>query len=185
MMAKTTDDNVVPLLQPVHLAGAAPRGRGRPPKVEPRPTASDLDYHAAMVEERRGFIADHPLVRAVEEMDPKKVLEQTAVALAAEAAALEHLRGELEKRGRDFSMISSRRSAILCELTKTQIKIRDLDPQVIDLRGEAMTKVFRHWFETIASVAREVLPPEQFDVLFTRLELAFEKWEDEMEAKLR
>lgn len=185
MMADTKNTNVVVPLLPLHLSGDRARARGRPQKVEPRPSQSDLDYHAAILEERRDFVAEHPLVHAVEERNPQKVLEETAAALAAEAASLEHLRGEVEKRGRDFSMISSRRSAILCELTKTQIKIRDLDPQVLDLSSEQMTRLFRYWIETIRDVALDVLPAEQFDIFFNALENRLQDWEAEAEARLR
>ncbi len=184
MTKKRSEANVVPLL-PLHAVGDARRGRGRPPKVEPKPTASDLQYHAAITAERSAHVAADPLVMAVAGGDPQKVLEQTAAVLAMEAAALGHLQLEVAKRGRDFSMISSRRASILNELTKTQIKLRDLSPDLLDLRSEGFQRVFKIWIQDLVRIAQEVLPPEQFDVLTNKLENELVGWEDRVEAMLR
>ena len=53
------------------------------------------------------------------------------------------------------------------------------------LWGEPIQKVYALWIEKMAGVAREVLAPEIFDILFNRLGSALEGWEEQAEGQLR
>lgn len=181
-MSKTTTTNVLPL----HEVGEGTRGRGRPKTVERKPTRDDLLYHAKVAQDRRAHVESDELAQAVRlGENPRDVLRRVAESLADEAACLQHERYELQKRGKSIGQVVSRRAALLVELTRLQIKINELDPSVLDLHGEAFARVFRIWLEDLAKVAKETLPPEQFDVLFNKLENTMTGWESRVEAMLR
>lgn len=187
MTTPTKDAQVVPLL-PLHAVadGGVNRPRGRPQKVERAPSRADLEHHAKVAQEQTEHVEQDEIVRAVADgRDPVDVLKKTAAALAREAAVLEHQRRQLELRGRDVGQLVSRRANILVQLTKLQIQVQEANPQLLDLRSEAMKIVFTEWLAKLAEVAQEVLTDQQYDVFFVRLESAFEGWEDDTESKLR
>lgn len=184
---KKNDAQVVPLL-PLHdvVDGGVSRSKGRPKKVEHRPTRADLDHHAQVASQQAEHVeADKIVCAVVERRDVREVLFEVSEALAKEAAVLEYQRRQLELRGRDVGQLVSRRANILVELTRLQVRLRDLDSQVLDLRSEPMQRIYKEWIRTIAGVAEEVLPPQQFDVFFNKLENRLQGWEDEIEARLR
>ncbi len=177
---------VLPLLVPTHTVGGGSRGRGRPVKVETKPTRADLDYHAEIAAQREEHVATDEVLQAiVGRRDPKDVLQKACEALAREAAVLEHHRQELEKRGRDVGQIVSRRAKLLVQITQLQVKMRELAPDVPDLTSPVMLKVFKAFLEKISTVAASVLPPEQYDVFFNKLENELQGWDEEMAERIR
>jgi hypothetical protein len=187
------DDKAESMLRilPVHAAptvgGTAKQGtqlkikraRGRPRKVERMPTTSDLEYHAMMVEERTKLIAGDPVVRAAAgRLDSVELLHMVKVEIAKEAADLANQRVENQKFGRDTATVSSRRIDALSKVASIEFEIKKLGADMVDLRGERFQRVFQCWIETLRDVAAEVLPAEQLDMLFNRLETALDGWED-------
>ena len=177
---------VLPLLLPTHTVGGGSRGRGRPVKVETKPTRADLDYHAEIAAQREEHVAtDEVLQAVVGRRDPKDVLQKACEALAREAAVLEHHRKELEKRGRDVGQIVSRRAKLLVQVTQLQLRMGELSPEIPDLTSPVMLRVFRAFLEKVSAVAASVLPSEQYDVFFNKLENELHGWDEEMANKLR
>lgn len=177
-------DNVRHLL-PVHAApntGKNPlvvkRGRGRPRKVERMPTTSDLEYHAAMSEEKQRFIDQDPIVLAARSKDAATLLRVLLAEMAKESAALHFQRIENEKYGKDTAQVSSRRVETLNKIASIQFELKKLGADVIDLHGERFQRVFAFWIESLKEVAKDVLTPEQCDLFFNRLATTLEGWED-------
>lgn len=182
------DPNKIIELLPLHAVedGGLPRPRGRPKKVEPKPSRADLEHHAQVAQQQAERVEADDVVRAVVDgCDPQEVLRRASEALARLAAVLEQKRVQLELRGRDVGQLVSRKANVLMMLTQLQIKLRDLDPQVLDLHGQAFAQVFKIWVQDLARVAQQVLPPEQFDVLMIAMENELVGWEDRVEAMLR
>jgi hypothetical protein len=151
-----------------------------------KPTRDDLDYHAEIAALREAHISSDDLVVAVTaRRDPKDILQKTCEALAREAAILEHHRIELEKRGRDVGQLVSRRAKLLGQLAGLQVKMRELTPEVPDLTSPGMVEVFKAFLEKVSNVAASVLPPEQYDVFFNKLENELHGWDAEMAERLR
>ena len=176
--------NVLQLL-PVHAAPntgknelKVKRGRGRPRKVERMPTTSDLSYHAAMSAEKSRFIDLDPVVIASRGRDALTVLRTIRSEMAKESAALHFQRIENEKFGKDTAQVSSRRLDALGKIATIEFEMKKLGADVIDLQGERFQRVFAFWIESLKEVAQEVLPPEQLDLFFNRLETSLNGWED-------
>lgn len=172
---------------PLHAAtGPVKRGRGRPRKINPKPTVSDLEYHAAMTEERAKFVAQDPVVKSTSSnRDAVDVMRQIKIEVAKEAAALLFQRVENEKFGKDSAQISSRRIAALKEIANIELEIKKLGVDMIDVRSEKFQKIVMMLIEKFRDVAQEVLTTEQFDLLFNKLQTSMENWEEQAEDILR
>lgn len=189
------DDNSVHLhLLPLHDAPVSAEGKpvhvrrrpGRPRKVEKAPSATDLAYHAEVMALRERHVASDPVVGAVTTgTDPRDVLNLLKVEIAREAASLHFERLEVEKRGRDTGQVSTRRIEALKKIAEIELRLKELYPSALDLRGEAVQTVFRLWVERMTSVAEEVLAPESLAMFFNRFATAMVDWESEAEARLR
>jgi len=179
-------NNVLPL----HAATAPSkqkRGPGRPRKVEKKPTREDLEYHAEIMRRRECAINNDALVKDIEARpggDP--IMRGVQLRIAREAAGLEFDREEQSKYGRDTQTMSSRRIGALKEVADLEAKILSLKAEgMIDLHDERLQKVFSLFIETMKSVARSVLPPEQADVYVNTLATEMDGWEEKAESLLR
>lgn len=172
---------------PMHDAtGPLKRGRGRPRKVNIKPTASDLEYHSFMVEEKSYFIDLDELVQGVSsKKEASTILHMVKLELAREAAALKFQRIELEKRGVDSAQTSSRHISALREVANIELEIKKLGAGVLDLKSERFQKVIQMFVETIKEVAQDTLTGEQFDMFFNKLGSALEGWEERAESVIR
>jgi hypothetical protein len=180
--------SVIPILLPLHTVadGGTGRPRGRPKKVEPRPTRADLEYNAEVALRRLEHVEADEVVRAVADKDnATEVLQRVAEALAEDAAVLQHERIEQQKRGRDVGQLVSRRVETLNKLAALEIEIGRQVAGVLDLNSEAVQRLLKIWVDDVTRVAHEVLTPESFDVFVTRLEVAVADWEERAEALLR
>jgi hypothetical protein len=166
---------------PLHAAtgNGIKRGRGRPRRINPKPTTDDLLYHAEMSRRRATFIDADPLVQtAKSRQEALDTLQRVKEEVAREAAALHFMRIEEEKYGKDTSQMSSRRISALREVANIELEIKKLGMTMIDLKSERFQKIFLFLLETIREAASEVLPPEQLNVLFNRLETSLDGWEE-------
>lgn len=191
-------DNVRKLL-PVHAAprvgGKAKggttlkvaRGPGRPRNVERMPTTSDLEYHAAMSEEKQRFIESDPVVVAATKgkVEATRLLKLIQTEVAKEAAALHFQRVESEKFGKDTSQTSTRRIDALTKIANIELEIKKLGPSSIDPRSEEFQRIFMMWVDAIRDVAAETLSPEQVDLFFNRLTTKLDGWEDRVAEQAR
>lgn len=165
---------------------AKKRGRGRPRKVTSKPTTDDLLYHQQMQEAEVEFIDSDAIVSATNNRkDSPELLHLVKSRVARAAAALEFQRIEQQKYGKDTGQITSRQIAALREIAQIELKIRELGPQMLDLRSEPVQKLFGMFITKLRDSAREILPKQQFDLLFNKLETDLDGWEDEAEALLR
>ena len=184
---------VVQLL-PVHAAPHGPdrhplkmqRRAGRPRKVERAPTTSDLEYHAAMVEEKAKFIDNDPVVNASQKhTDPLSMLAYIRTEVAKESSALHFQRLENEKHGKDTSQISTRRIDALKKIADIELELKKLGADVIDVHSEKFQLIFSIWIQIIREIAEDTMSAEQLDLFFNRLTTKMEGWEERAEEVLR
>lgn len=174
---------------PIHAATGGDglkRGRGRPKKINPKPTTQDLIYHAEMVRQKAAFIDADPLVQSTRNrQEAIEVLHRVKEEVAREAASLHFTRIEEEKYGKDTSQMSSRRIGALREIAALELEIRKLGVSMIDVRSERFQKIIKYFLDTIREAATEVSTPEQLNLLFNRLETKLENWEEQVQDLLR
>jgi len=167
---------------PIHAATGGDglkRGRGRPKKINPKPTTQDLLYHAEMIRQKTAFIEADPLVQSTRSrQEALEVLQRVKEEVAREAAALHFTRIEEEKYGKDTSQHSSRRIQALREVAALELEIKKLGVTMLDLKSERFQKVFKFLIDCIREAASEVFTSEQLDLLFNRLETKLDGWED-------
>lgn len=162
------------------------RGPGRPRKVERMPTTSDLQYHAAMSEEKAKFIDTDAVVAASRGgADAAQMLKLIKAEVAKEAAALHFQRIENEKFGKDTSQTSTRRIDALTKIANIEMEIKKLGSEAIDLRHPKFQKVYGLWIEMMREVASETLTPELIDLFFNRFSTKIEGWEDRAAEEIR
>jgi len=167
-------------------AKKAKRGRGRPKKVAKRPDVEDLKYHQETIQREVSFVDGDAIVQATtDRKDSVELLTLAKTRIARAAAALEFQRIEMQKFGKDTGQVTGRQIAALKDIANIELKIRELGAQMIDLRSEPVQKVFAMFIEKLQEAAKGVLPEEQFDLLFNRLETELDGWEDEAESLLR
>jgi hypothetical protein len=173
---------VIGTIIPLHAATGGDglkRGRGRPKKINPKPTTQDLLYHAEMMRQKAAFIDADPLVQSTRSrQEAIEVLQRVKEEVAREAASLHFTRIEEEKYGKDTSQMSSRRIGALREVASIELEIKKLGVASIDLKGERFQKVFKYLIDCIREAVEEVSTPEQLDLIFNRLETKLEGWED-------
>ena len=173
-------DNVRQLM-PTHLLPKTSTGRpvGRPRKMNPKPTANDLDYHAQMTVEKQRFIDVDPVVRSLAgKVDSASLLANIRTEIAKEAAALHFQRVENEKLGKDTAQTSTRRIDALTRIAHIELEIKKLSPDTIDVSGEKFQKIFAMFISTLQETARETMPPEVLDLFFNRFSTKMEGWEE-------
>jgi hypothetical protein len=169
-----------------HRLNSVKRGRGRPRKIERKPTTSDLEYHAEMVRARETFIASDPLVKKITDKgEPLEILYLIKKEVAAEAASLNFERLEVSKRGKDTGQVSTRRIEALKKIADIELKIKELDSESVNLSSERMQKLFTLWVETMQQIAQETLPQEVMNLFFNRFATAMEGWEERATNALR
>lgn len=167
-------------------AKGAKRARGRPKKVEKKPNVEDLQYHQETIAREVSFVDGDAIVRATgDRKDSVELLNLVKTRIARATAALEFQRIEMQKYGRDTGQVTGRQISALKDIANIELKIRELGAQMIDLRSEPVQKVFAMFIEKLQEAAKEILPQEQFDLLFNRLETELDGWEDEAENLLR
>ncbi len=187
-MSKSEMDLRVAAVIPLHeVPGTTMKRRpGRPKKIAPQPSASDLVYHAEMAKQQTRYVEGDAIVRATKERkDSMEVLHLTKERYARILAALEFRRIEDEKTGgKNSAQILSREAAVLRDIAALEMRISEMGVQTIDLHGEQMQKVFGLFVEKIRETAKDTLPKEQFDLFFNRVSTALEGWEEEADALL-
>jgi len=169
-----------------HRLEGVKRGRGRPRKIERKPTTSDLEYHAEMTRAREAFISSDPVLKKIEEHgDALDVLFLIKKEVAAEAASLHFERIETQKRGKETGQVSTRRIEALKKIADIELKIKEIDSESINLSSERMQKLFTMWVETMREVAQETLPEEAMNLFFNRFASVMEGWEERATNTLR
>lgn len=180
-------DNVRQLL-PTHLLPKTKTGRpvGRPRKINPAPTANDLEYHAEIAKARQAFIAEDPVVKTLSgKPDSASLLATLRTEIAKEAASLHFQRMEAEKYGKDTAQTSTRRIDALTRIAHIELEIKRLAPDSLDVRSEKFTKVFNMFIEFLRECAQETMPPETIDLFFNRFSTMMEGWEEKAESLIR
>jgi hypothetical protein len=175
------------MILPLHAAtGDATRQRGRPRKVEKKPTVTDLEYHAQMSAEKAKFIDADPVVQAASgKLDAVEVFKLLKKEIAREAAALHFQRIENEKFGKDTSQTSVRRIDALLKIANIEAEMKKMGADVVDLHGERFQRVFALWIEMMRETAADLLTPEQIDLFFNRFSTKMEGWEDRASDAMR
>lgn len=168
---------------PVHAVTTIKRKPGRPRKIQPQATVEDLAYHAEIARRRAEFVETNPVVKAViSRQDAPEILQKVKEEASRTAAALLFQRIEEEKYGRDTAQISSRHLAALRDVAMLELEMKKLGATAIDLKSERFQRVFKFLISIIKEVAIEALPPEQANLLFTRLVSRLEGWEEQAES---
>ncbi len=175
--------SAVAAVVPLHSAtGPIKRGRGRPRKINPKPTVDDLEYHAEMARMREEFIREDPVVKSTaQRKEALEILHNIKLQIAEEAAALNFARVEAEKYGKDSAQTSSRRITALREVANIELEIRKLGVQMLDVRSERIQKLVGYLIEIVQKAAVEVLDAKTFDLFVNQLGSAMEGWEERAE----
>jgi len=181
--------NVVPLHAATGSAAVEKsdikRAPGRPKKVHPKPSKSDLEYHAETIKRKAVHVEDDEVVRATDQRkDAAEVLRRIQAEIAREAAALEFERVEQSKYGKDTSAVSKARITALKEVANMELELKRLSSSVIDLKSEQMQKIFALWIAMVQEAAI-VLPAEVADVFFNKLVTLTNGWEEKAANELR
>ena len=185
---KPSLDLKVAALIPMHqLGNMGKRPIGRPKKINPQPTTSDLLYHARTAEIQKEFVAQDPMVKAsVARTSSIDTLHMIKERLARVLATMEYRRIEDEKRGGSLSaQMLSREMVILREISQLELRINETSVKSLDLSSPDVQKVFALFAQKIQTVAGEILEPALLDLFLNRLSTSLEGWEKEAEALLR
>lgn len=169
-------------LMPMHAAPGSniTRQAGRPRKIERRPQQTDLDYHQQIAQEKAEFVAEDPVVKAIQSFsDSADILRRVKEEVARETAALHFQRIENEKYGRDTAQISTRRIDALSKIASIELEIKRMGADTVNLKSEKIQRVFKY----IIAAFREGcvttgMSPEQIDLLFNTLSTSLEGWEE-------
>jgi CelD/BcsL family acetyltransferase involved in cellulose biosynthesis len=159
---------------------------GRPRKINPAPTANDLEYHAEIAKARQHFIADDPVVRTLSgKTDSAQLLASLRMEIAKEAASLHFQRIEAEKYGKDTAQTSTRRIDALTRIAHIELEIKKLAPDSVDVHSERFQKIFHMFIGFMRECAQETMPPEVIDLFFNRFSTMMEGWEEKAENLIR
>ena len=162
------------------------RGPGRPRKVERGMQRSDLEYHAAMVQEKAKFIDADTIVKAIAaRADAPELFRYIKYEIARETAAIQFQRLEHEKRGRDSAGLSKARIDALVKIANLETEARKLDGEFIDFHSERIQKVMAYWVDIMRQTFQEMLgeqmlPPDTVDLFFNRFLQKMDGWEDRL-----
>ncbi len=174
---------VVPISKPLK------RGRGRPKKVYNPPAASVAEYHQAVIEQQVAFVEKDEIVKAVDsKKDSTATLQLLKGRIARSAATLEFIRLQQQKEGkftREVPQIVSRQIAALREVASIELEINKLGASVVDLNSPQLQKVFMLLINTFRDVAKEMLGPAEFDLVWNKLETELEGWEEKADSLIR
>jgi len=188
---KLQSAKILPLHEATRDNARARKGRpktvmGRDGKIVPKPTVSDLEYHAEILEEQVRFVDGYDLVQAVSSgKSSPDVLKLLRTKAARDAAALEFQRTENEKLGKDTSQLISRHTKVLREIAFLDAELRNLSTTLLDLQSPQVKRVIQLWLENVATAARETLAPEQADMFFNKFQVLMEDWEERVAEHLR
>jgi len=172
---------VLPINTPVK------RGKtGRPKKSQ---SEVEAEYNQAVIEQQVAFVERDDIVRAIARgEDAPKTLHLLKERIARSAAALEFIRLEQQKRGqyhREVPQIVSRQIAALKEIANIELEIRKLGTDALDLSNPRLRLVFKLLIDTFRDVAKDVLTPEQFDLVWNKLETELDGWEEKADSLIR
>lgn len=180
---RTLEAAVVPITQPVR------RGRGRPKKEYGPPAPTEAEFNQAVIEQQVAFVEKDDIVRAIMKgEDSPKTLHLLKERIARSAATLEFIRLEQQKRGkyhREVPQIVTRQIAALKEIANIELEIRKLGTDALDLSNPRLQMIFKLLIDTFRDVAKEVLAPEQFDLVWNKLETELEGWEEKADSLIR
>jgi len=162
---------------------------GRRPKAYEVPSKTAIKANQASIEQQVAFVERDDIVRAiVNHADSPSILHLLKERIARSAAALEFIRLEQQKRGvynREVPQIVSRQIAALKDIANTELEIHKLGTDVIDLSHPRLQEVFKLLIDTFRDVAKDVLPPKEFDLVWNKLETELEGWEEKADNLIR
>lgn len=173
---------VLPISTPVRRPGKT----GLPKKSR---AEQEAEYNQAVIEQQVAFIERDAIVKAIARGDDApKTLHLLKERIARAAASLEFIRLEQQKRGqyhKEVPQIVSRQIAALKEIANIELEIRKLGTDALDLSNPRLRLVFKLLIDTFRDVAKEVLTPEQFDLVWNKLETELDGWEDKADSLIR
>lgn len=175
--------SVVPISRPVK------RGRGRPKKVYGPPVASVAEYNQALIEQQVTFVEKDEIVQAItDRQDSAATLHLLKERIARSAATLEFIRLQQQKDGkytREVPQIVSRQISALKDIAGIELEIRKLGTDALDLSNPRLQTVFKLLINTFRDVAKEMLSPAEFDLVWNKLETELEGWEEKADSLIR
>jgi hypothetical protein len=175
--------SVVPIGKPVK------RGKGRPKKSYGAPAPTDIEFNQAVIEQQVAFVEKDEIVKAImDREDAPSMLHMLKERIARSAAALEFIRLEQQKRGqyhREVPQIVSRQIAALKEIANIELEIRKMGTDSLDLSNPRLQEVFKLLIDTFRDVAKNMLPPKEFDLVWNKLENELEGWEEKADSLIR
>jgi hypothetical protein len=164
------------------------RAPGRPKGIAPKPTRDDLYYHREVLQQQATWVDQDEVVRATRKRQSSlEMLQILKERLAIAGANLDFHRVELQKRGanRDVASVITRQIQAIEKLAHIELEINKFQGTVFNLRDERLQKIFSMLIDSFRDAAAEMLPPEQFDLLWNRVETKMEGWEEKAESLVR
>jgi len=124
-------------------------------------------------------LVEDPVVKAAENhADSTDFLNTLKLEAAKETAFINQQKLNPGITSEEAASLSSKRISALLKLATLEKEIQKGNVSTVDLHGEKFQRVFQFWLETLREVADAIMAPEQVNMLFTKLEVALDRWED-------
>jgi hypothetical protein len=154
---------------------------GRPKKVDPRPTVSQLEYNDQLNEMRDSWVEHDDLFELLarrQRADASEVVQLVRVRIAQECAALSWDARQADAKGRDSEGIRQRRIDGLLKLASLEVTRIKLKVDSFDPRSPKVKMVVESLLQAVVQVAAETLPEAASKDFVEKLTAAMVGWED-------
>ena len=154
---------------------------GRPRKVDPRPTISQIEYNDRLNALRDQWVGTDDLVELLARPGPSdvaEVVQRVRVQIARECAAIAYEIRQAHAKGRDPEVLHQRRIDGLLKLASIEIVRVKMNVDSFDPNSAKVQLVVREFLRAVGEVAVETLPEASATAFIERLEMAAVDWED-------
>jgi hypothetical protein len=155
------------------------RQRGRPRKVERRPSINQSEYNAAVGAACESSIASDSLVVALQgDRRGPEIIHAVTLGIAMETAALGLLRRQQQAEGKDTAQISSRRVSGLGQLANVFLELSTWGGGAIDLRSPKLQILLDLFVDDVFEAALATVPADKAAEVVTEFRTAVAGWEN-------
>lgn len=143
------------------------RRGGRPKKVDPRPTVSEIEYGEQLGELRDAWLEDEQLVRLLLRRGraTAEVFQEVRLQLAEECAVLGFAAQQAEARGRDATRIRQRRIDGLLRLAQLEVARAKMGIETFDIHSPKVAMVVESFLGAVGAVLEETIGHERSETV--------------------